>query len=144
MSPWIWLIIAVVFGIIEVTNFAFFALFVAAGAIGAAIAAALGAGVLAESITLGAVTVGGILLVRRPLLNAVQPHGRRQLISGVAGLVGHEGIVVRAVHGVHHPGLVRARGEEWPAISYDPEAHEVGAVVHIIEIERTRLVVTSA
>jgi membrane protein implicated in regulation of membrane protease activity len=42
------------------------------------------------------------------------------------------------------PGRVHARGEDWPAITYDDRPCEPGQVVEVIDIEKTRLVVTAS
>ena len=41
-------------------------------------------------------------------------------------------------------GRVHARGEDWPAITYDDHPCEPGQVVEVIDIEKTRLVVTAS
>ena len=143
MSGWLWLIIAAVFVLVEVTNLALYALFVAAGALAAALVAASGGNLALQLVALGVVTVGGLVVARRPLLALVEGRRHRPLVSGARGLIGQVGTVVQQVHGPHHPGLVRARGEDWPALSYDDEPHEPGEVVLIVDLERTRLVVTS-
>jgi membrane protein implicated in regulation of membrane protease activity len=143
MSFWIWLIIAVLLGIFEATNLSFYLLFVALGAVGAAIAALLGANLGVELITLSVVAVLGVLVARKPLVAKLESgQGRHQLLSGAQGLVGQEAIVVEEVNGSLNPGIVRARGEEWPAISYDDTPHVPGEAVLIVELDRTRLVVT--
>lgn len=144
MSAWIWLVIALVLVLIEVTNFALYAAFLAAGSLAAALTALLGGGIAAELIVLSGVTLGGLLVARRPLLHALEGRNDRQLVSGAQGMIGQEGVVVERVSGHHPPGMVRARGEDWPAVSYDPEPHEPGEIVSIVDLERTRLVVTSA
>jgi membrane protein implicated in regulation of membrane protease activity len=142
VSAWIWLIIAAVFAVVEVTNFAFYAVFLAVGALAAAVAAIAGGGLVAELLAFGGTTIGGLILLRKPMMAMLAPHGRG-LVSGAQGLVGKTGTVVKQVHGPHQPGLVHAHGEDWPAISYDDEPHEPGEVVVILELDRTRLVVTN-
>jgi membrane protein implicated in regulation of membrane protease activity len=144
VSAWIWLVIALVLVLIEVTNFALYAAFLAVGSLAAALTAFLGGGIAAELIVLSGVTLGGLLVARRPLLHALEGRNDRQLVSGAQGMIGQEGVVVERVSGHHPPGLVRARGEDWPAVSYDPEPHEPGEIVTIVDLERTRLVVTNA
>ena len=64
------------------------------------------------------------------------------MLSGVQGMVGETALVTRAIEGAHHPGRVRARGEEWQAIALDPdEVVPVGANVVVAGIERGLLVV---
>ncbi len=36
-------------------------------------------------------------------------------------MVGDTALVTKEIQGEHHPGRVRARGEEWFAIPLDPE-----------------------
>jgi len=62
--------------------------------------------------------------------------------SGVPGMIGETALVTREIKGSHHPGSIRARGEEWLAIPLDPEATiPVGTDVVVADIERGVLVV---
>jgi len=57
-------------------------------------------------------------------------------------MVGESALVTRAIEGSHHPGRVRARGEEWQAIPLDPEESiAVGTNVVVCDVERGLLVV---
>jgi membrane protein implicated in regulation of membrane protease activity len=83
-------------------------------------------------------------VVRRPLMNALGPHRGSSLRSGVSGLVGLNATVVSRVEGIDHPGSVHVRGEDWVAVSYDDHPFEPGETVHVLDVDRTHLVVTSA
>ena len=64
------------------------------------------------------------------------------MLNGVQGMVGDTALVTREIRGEHHPGRVRARGEEWFAIPLDPaEAIAVGTSVIVADVERGLLVV---
>jgi membrane protein implicated in regulation of membrane protease activity len=64
------------------------------------------------------------------------------VLSGVQGMVGDTALVTKAIEGSHHPGRIRARGEEWQAIPLDPEAViPVGTSVIVADVERGLLVV---
>lgn len=64
------------------------------------------------------------------------------MLSGVQGMVGETALVTKAIDGAHHPGRIRARGEEWLAIPLDPEASiPVGTNVVVADVERGLLVV---
>jgi membrane protein implicated in regulation of membrane protease activity len=64
------------------------------------------------------------------------------VLSGVQGMVGDTALVTRAIEGAHHPGRIRARGEEWQAIPLDPdETIPVGTSVIVADVERGLLVV---
>jgi len=57
-------------------------------------------------------------------------------------MIGETALVTREIKGSHHPGSIRARGEEWLAIPLDPEATiPVGTDVVVADIERGLLVV---
>jgi membrane-bound ClpP family serine protease len=64
------------------------------------------------------------------------------MLSGVPGMIGESALVTKEISGTHHPGSVRARGEEWLAIPLDPSATIAkGADVIVADIERGLLVV---
>ena len=64
------------------------------------------------------------------------------MLNGVQGMVGDTALVTKAIEGAHHPGRIRARGEEWLAIPLDPEASiAVGTDVVVADVERGLLVV---
>jgi membrane protein implicated in regulation of membrane protease activity len=143
MTYWVWLIIAGVFAIIEVRSLAFYALFAAIGAAAASLTAAL-TGVIGIQVAVFAfVSLAGVTVLRRLVKGALSDTRRPALVSGAAGMVGLHATVVRQVNGPHHPGTVHARGEDWPAISYEDGSLEPGEVVLVVELDRTRLVVMS-
>jgi membrane protein implicated in regulation of membrane protease activity len=147
MSAWLWLLAAVVFVVIEITNLAFFALFVAAGALAAAVVSAVGGPTVLQIVVFAVVALGGMLMLRRPLLSAFGHRRQGALKSGVAALVGQRATVVDRVDRIDRTdvaGRVHARGEDWPAITYDDQPCEPGQVVEVIDIEKTRLVVTAS
>jgi membrane protein implicated in regulation of membrane protease activity len=67
------------------------------------------------------------------------------VLSGVQGMIGETALVTKAIEGAHHPGRIRARGEEWLAIPLDPdEVIVVGTRVVVADVERGLLVVYAA
>jgi membrane protein implicated in regulation of membrane protease activity len=67
------------------------------------------------------------------------------VLNGVQGMVGDTALVTREIRGEHHPGRIRARGEEWFAIPLDPsKTIPVGTNVIVADIERGLLVVYAA
>jgi len=64
------------------------------------------------------------------------------MLNGVQGMIGESALVTKSIKGAHHPGSVRARGEEWLAIPLDPdETIKPGTNVVVADIERGTLVV---
>src|SRR2546430_15361715 len=86
---WFWVIVAVVFAIAEVMTVAFFAAFIAVGALGAAIASLLGFNLLVQAIVLGIIGVARIFVARPHILPPV-PVGRPALRSGADSTVGQQ------------------------------------------------------
>jgi membrane protein implicated in regulation of membrane protease activity len=57
-------------------------------------------------------------------------------------MIGDTALVTKTIEGAHHPGRIRARGEEWLAIPLDPDASiPVGTNVVVADAERGLLVV---
>jgi membrane protein implicated in regulation of membrane protease activity len=57
-------------------------------------------------------------------------------------MVGETALVTKVIDTSHHPGRIRARGEEWLAIPLDPEESiPVGTNVVVADVERGLLVV---
>src|SRR2546426_1517335 len=111
---WFWVIVAVVFAIAEVMTVAFFAAFIAIGALGAAIASLLGFNLLVQAIVLGVIGVAGIF-VARPYLVARMHVGRPALRSGADSMVGQQAGLLEAHRRAGGPGHGQIAGEVWPA-----------------------------
>jgi membrane-bound ClpP family serine protease len=64
------------------------------------------------------------------------------MLNGVQGMIGETALVTKEIRGSHHPGWIRARGEDWLAIPLDPDQTiEPGASVVVADVERGLLVV---
>jgi membrane protein implicated in regulation of membrane protease activity len=132
MDQWIaWLILAVLLAVGEVLTMGFFLAPFAAGALAAALVAALGGGFVVAGIAFLAVSSVALLGLR--------PIARRhmklpaQLRTGTAALVGKTGTVVEAISA--DAGCVRIDGEVWTARPYDDDAtFEPGQRVHVLQI----------
>jgi len=133
MGTWIiWLIIAAVFGTIEIvtTTLAF-------GLLGLAALVAAGAGFLGGD---GAIQFGAFILTSAVGLGVARPFALRHirhpplLRSGTAALVGRTGYVLEEVS--EHGGRVRIGGEEWSARPYDETlVIPAGTRVDVLQIE---------
>jgi membrane-bound ClpP family serine protease len=64
------------------------------------------------------------------------------VINGIEGMVGEEAVVSVAIPGKIHLGSVRARGEEWPALSAVGEAIATGVIVLVLDVRDGHLIVT--
>ncbi len=132
MDEWVlWLIAAVAFAVGEVLTMGFFLAPFAAGALVAALVAALGGGLVVSGLAFLAVSTVAFLGLR--------PIARRhmklpaQLRTGTAALVGKTGTVVEAVN--CDAGSIRVDGEVWTARPYDEdETYEAGQRVQVLQI----------
>jgi membrane protein implicated in regulation of membrane protease activity len=137
---WFWVIVAVAFAIAEVMTVAFFAAFIALGALGAAIASLLGFNLLVQAIVLGVIGVAGIFMAR-PYLVARMHVGRPALRSGAESMVGHRTVLIEAIPGNGQPGHVKIAGELWPALTDDGSALPATTPVVVTALRSTVLIV---
>ena len=129
----LWLIAAVILGIGElVTPGLFFLGPVALAAVGAAITAGIGGGIILQLIVFIAVSLASLAFLR--------PIARRHIHmpaltrTGTAALVGTKALVLQRVD--VNGGLVRIGGEEWSARAFfEGQTLEPGARVEVAKIE---------
>lgn len=67
---------------------------------------------------------------------------RAPVINGIEGMIGEEAVVSVVIPGKIHLGAVRARGEEWPALSAVGDAIAAGVIVIVLEVRGGHLIVT--
>jgi membrane protein implicated in regulation of membrane protease activity len=135
-----WLVAAILFGILEVATVAFFAVFIAAGALAAALVAQLGAGIVVQVLVFGMVSLLGLIALRPFAVRRLRHRGHA-LVSGADAMLGQHVVVVDAIPGTGEPGHVLISGERWPAISGNGATIEPGRTVVVLELRRTTLVV---
>ena len=129
----LWLIAAVLLGVGElVTPGLFFLGPVALAAVGAAITAGIGGGIILQLIVFIAVSLASLAFLR--------PIARRHIHmpaltrTGTAALVGTKALVLQRVD--VNGGLVRIGGEEWSARAFfEGQTLEPGARVEVAKIE---------
>jgi membrane protein implicated in regulation of membrane protease activity len=64
------------------------------------------------------------------------------MLNGVPGMIGETAVVTNLVSGRHQPGSVKARGEQWWAVSMFPGTTiDVGTTVVVADVDRGLLVV---
>jgi len=134
MDSFVWVVLAAVLGVAEIFTLTAALGLLAAAALAAAGAAALGLGPFAQFAVFAAVSIGLLIGVRPLVKRQLRPRYGPQHRFGVAALVGRQARVVQEVTG--HAGRVRIGGEEWSARSYDETlVIPAGSTVDVIEIE---------
>jgi membrane protein implicated in regulation of membrane protease activity len=134
MDSIVWVVLAAVLGVAEIVTLTAALGLLAAAALAAAGAAALGLGPFAQFAVFAAVSIGLLIGVRPLVKRQLRPRYGPQHRFGVAALVGRQARVVQEVTG--HAGRVRIGGEEWSARAYDETlVIPAGTTVDVIEIE---------
>jgi membrane protein implicated in regulation of membrane protease activity len=138
----VWLVGALVLLGVETLTLAFVAVYVALGAIGAAIAAGAGAGVGVQVIVFVLVSVLSLVLTRKPLRAAL---ARTPLVrSNVQTIVGRHAVVTVAVPaGPGGRGQIKVATEYWSAKPEQELGAEIpeGTTVEVLSIEGVTAVV---
>jgi len=127
MSAFVWLMVAFVAAIIEVSVPHFGFAFVGAGAIAAAAAAFFGYGVPVQFGVFVVVMTVSLVVLRSRLLGQL---GGRGVPSRTEALVGRQAIVTHDIDPTIGTGRVNVAGEDWAARS--GEAIAAGAKVRIV------------
>jgi membrane protein implicated in regulation of membrane protease activity len=139
MAAWlVWLIAAGALGVAELLTLTLAFGMLSASALGAALAASLGAPAALQVLTFVVVALL-LLVVVRPIATR---HARTSspLRTGTAALIGSRGVAVTDIDRDH--GQVRLGGEVWSARPYgDGGAIPAGASVDVVEIDGVTAVV---
>lgn len=139
MNPMIWLGLLAVLLIVEAVTAGLTTIWFAGGALIAAIAAWMGAGVLAQIVLF--LAVSGVLLVfTRPL--AVKYLNKDKVATNANSLIGKKAVVTIDINNLAQTGQVLINDVEWTArTSDDSQKISKGAVVEIKEIRGVKLIV---
>lgn len=135
----IWVILLVVFVVIEVATMGLTTIWFAGGALVAAIAAALN---LPVPVQIAAFLVVTIVLIffTRPI--AVRYFNKDRVKTNAESIVGKKAIVTGAIDNIKATGQVTVSGMEWSARSAsDDISIEEGSIVTILAINGVKLIV---
>ena len=136
---WVWILAALVCGIIEVMSVSFVFLMFAIGALAAGIAGALGANVTIQVIVFVVVTVA-LLVGLRPFLKGRIDRSAGDVRTNTDALIGKTGYVTEIV-GERH-GRIQFSGGEWSART-EGVSIPVGAEVRVDRIDGATAVVSA-
>ena len=140
MDGWlIWLIFAVVLGVVEICTLTAALGVLGAAALATAVFAAVGLPLPVQLVVFTAASTAGVVLIR-PAVHRFM-HRPQLERFGVDALIGKPAYVLREVTGTD--GLVRIGGEEWTArVAYDETlVIPAGVVVDVMEISGSTAVV---
>jgi membrane protein implicated in regulation of membrane protease activity len=135
MEPWmIWVITAIVLAIIEMFSMSFFSLCLAFGALCAAVAAGLGAGLSGQLLLFAAGSAVAFIFVR-PVMLKYFLRSDRTVPTGIDALLGRIGKVSEAIDPEMDCGRVAIDGDDWKAVSVDNQPIAFGERVEIVQVE---------
>ncbi len=134
-----WIVIGVVFFIIEITTPTFFYMWFGIGAFIAAVSSVWLGFLWQLSIFL--ISSAVLLALTRPIAKRIQkPESPRKI--NVEDIVGKEAVVVETINNLSGKGIVKINGDMWRAFSKDDSTViEEGEKVRIIKVEGAHLVV---
>jgi membrane protein implicated in regulation of membrane protease activity len=138
----VWIAVALAFGVAEMLTLAFYAIFLVVGGLAAAVAAQLGVPQVGQVIVFCLVSIAGVVAARPPMMRYLQRRGGPGLLSGAQSMIGVEAPVVDEIVDAHHPGHVRIAGENWPAVSRQGTLIPAGSTVRVDGLRQATLIVT--
>ena len=131
MEIWhIWVIIALIFVIVEIFTSGFAVMCISIGTLFGAIASALDWEFKWQILVFAIGTIVALLTIR-PLVYKLFYNKSRDVKTNAEALIGRRAITTERIEGELHPGRVKVDGDEWKAISLEAEPIEVGEAVEI-------------
>lgn len=136
--PALWLIIAVVLGVIEASSLNLITLWFAIGAVAAMISALFGIPFIYQVVIF--IMVSALLLYfTKPLIKKFL-YVRKEK-TNADRIIGDKGIVVERIDPVNGTGQVKIGGQIWTARSTDDEVIELGELVDVQDISGVKVFV---
>ncbi|MCY0869011.1 MAG: NfeD family protein [Firmicutes bacterium] len=142
MSPFVWILVGVFCGAVEVISITFVLMWIGAAAIATGIVSFFVPAFGWQVLVFALLSVG-LLILSRPLVRRWRT-SKTNYVSNVEALVGERGVVIERVTGTES-GLVRVGSDVWSARSEPPdETFEAGEPVRVRRVKSTLLLVTGA
>jgi membrane protein implicated in regulation of membrane protease activity len=140
VSDWVlWLILLVIFLVIEIATLGLTTIWFAGGALVACIASLCQLSLPVQSVLFVIVSVV-LLIFTRPV--ATRFFNRDRVRTNADSLIGQNGIVTEQIDNIVGHGIVCVNGQEWTARSADDSLTiEKGQQVEILEIRGVKLIV---
>lgn len=139
ISAYVWLVLLILFVMMEASSVTLVSLWFAAGALVAVVAALLGASLMVQTVLFVLVSVVLLALLRPILKKYVVPKIQK---TNVDALVGQECTVTEDIDNLAACGRVKVGGMSWSARSAAGEHISAGTVVKIEAVQGVKLLVT--
>lgn len=136
----VWVVIMVVFLVVEAATAGLACIWFAIGALAALIAALFGAPIWLQLVWFFVVSVVTLYFTRPLVLKYVNS---RSQPTNADMVIGKEALVTEAIDNVESAGAVAVGGKVWTARSENGEPIEVGSIVTVLRIEGVKLIVSA-
>lgn len=136
----VWVVIMVVFLVVEAATSGLTCIWFAIGALAALIAALFGAPIWLQLVWFFVVSVVTLYFTRPLVLKYVNS---RSQPTNADMVIGKEALVTEAIDNVESAGAVAVGGKVWTARSENGEPIEVGSIVTVLRIEGVKLIVSA-
>ena len=136
--PFVWLVVAVILGVIEAVTVSLISVWFAIGALAAIIPAYFGVPVWGQVLVFLAVSAVAFAFTKRFFKDVVKV---KKQPTNSDSLIGSDGIVTTEINNLEGSGKVFISGLTWSARSEDGNNIPEGAVVTVFRIEGVTLVV---
>lgn len=136
----VWVVIMVVFLVVEAATAGLTCIWFAIGALAALIAALFGAPIWLQLVWFFVISVVTLYFTRPLVLKYVNS---RSQPTNADMVIGKEALVTEAIDNVESAGAVAVGGKVWTARSENGEPIEVGSIVTVLRIEGVKLIVSA-
>lgn len=136
----IWVIAALVFGIIEIFAPSFIAMSIAIGCLLSALGAGFDASFKVQLLLFSAGTALSFFAVR-PFMLKFAHRKSNAVKTNVDALVGKTGRVTEAVDNAANTGRAIVDGDDWRVLTEDNSTVNAGEIVEVVKVDSTRLIV---
>ncbi|MBR6656491.1 MAG: NfeD family protein [Alistipes sp.] len=144
MEAWqIWVIVALIFVIVEMFTTGFAVMCISFGCLFGAGASLLEWDIKWQILAFAVGTVLAFVTVR-PLVYKFFYKKENEVKTNAEAVVGRRAVVTERIEGELYPGRVKIDGDDWKAISLDVEPIEVGEAVEVVAINSVILTVKKA
>lgn len=140
MEVWhIWIIVALLFFILEIFTPGFAVACLSIGAIGGAIATLVGWEFKFQLLVFAITSLVALVSVR-PLVIKFLKSKKKETLTNTDALIGREAIVTEAIQ-AHVGGRVKIDGDDWKAVCSNADSVNCGTIVRITKVDSVILTV---
>lgn len=141
IEPWhIWVIIALIFGLVEIFVPSFIAMSIAIGCLFSALGAGFEASFKVQLLLFSAGTALSFFTAR-PFMLKFAHRKSNAVKTNIDALVGKKGRITEAIDNAANTGRAIVEGDDWRVFTEDNSIVNAGEIVEVVKVDSTRLIV---